>query len=376
MLQDYSVKFLKSVYHAIPDGAKPFAKTMYLKTDLRARAVATRRPVVQGHRVEFLDYEIAHLEPYEFLGPGPGEVLVDTKCTLVSTGTERAVLCGLPGVPRGIFPFPPGYSATGTVRRLGPGLKGIEMGDRVAGRLPHADRGNMSAVSLFKVPDGVSDEEACFIELGIITLQGIRRAHIAPGARVAVVGQGLIGQIANRLARLCGASWIAGVASSRNRSAGPLRDGSVDTFVALAERPSLTDLAGDVVIEAVGTPGAVLTAVECARDGGQVILLGSARGLGRNIDIHEVAQRRGITLIGAHISVLPDCDVSPGRYTYTEEGRLFFELVRTRRLHLVDLITWRARPSECNAVYEAIARGGDHHVAVMFDWRNTRGAAA
>lgn len=371
MLQDYSLRVLKSVYHALPDGAKPFARKAYGATDLRARALATRRQVVRGRRVEFVDTEIAYLEPFEFLGPGPGEVLVNTRCTLVSTGTERAVLCGLPGVPRGMFPFPPGYSATGIVQRVGAGVKGVRLGDRVAGRLPHASCGNMSSVSLFTVPDGVNDEQACFIELGIITLQGIRRARIAPGDRVAVVGQGLIGQIANRLARVCGAASVAGVASSRSRSAAALRDGSVDRFIALAERPDLRGLAADVVIEAVGTPGAVLTAIECARDGGRVILLGSARGLGRNIDLHAAAQSRGITLVGAHISVLPDRDVSPGRYTYDEEGRLFLELLRSGRLEVADLITWRAQPSECNAVYEAVARGGDHHVAVMFDWRGS-----
>jgi threonine dehydrogenase-like Zn-dependent dehydrogenase len=227
----------------------------------------------------------------------------------------------------------------------------------------------MSSISLFAVPDGVSDENASFIELGIITLQGIRRAMIQPGDRVAVVGQGLIGQVSNRLARACGAAWMCGVASSRNRVHGALRDGHLDAFVALKENPRLEDIGADIVIEAVGTPGAVLTAMNCARPGGTVVLLGSARGLGRNIDLYSAAQARRLTLIGAHISVLPDRDISPGRYTYAEEGRLFFELLRTGRLELADLITWRARPDECNAVYEVLAHGGEHHVGILFDWR-------
>jgi 2-desacetyl-2-hydroxyethyl bacteriochlorophyllide A dehydrogenase len=320
--------------------------------------------------VEFLDTEIAYLEPFEFLSPGPDEVMVKTQATLVSPGTERAMLCGLPGTPRGLFPFPPGYSAVGTVQKAGRRLHQFRPGQRVAGRLPHASFGVMSSASAFAVPAEVSDDEASFIELGIITLQGVRRASIAPGFRVAVVGQGLIGQLANRLARVCGAAHLVGIASSRQRASSALDGGWVDEFVALAENPPLGEIGADVVIEAVGSPGAVLTAMSCARDGGTVVLLGSSRGLGRNIDIFTAAQQRHITMVGAHISVLPTRDVSPGRYTYEEEGRLFLELLRTKRLAVADLITWRAKPSDCNAVYEVVARGGDHHVGIMFDWKN------
>jgi threonine dehydrogenase-like Zn-dependent dehydrogenase len=361
---------LKSIYHKLPPQAQPYVRSAYAYADLRSRAIRQRRTVYRGHRVEFLDHEIAHLEPYEFLGPGPGEVLVETRCTLVSPGTETAVLCGLPGVPRGMFPFPPGYSAVGSVSAVGAGMTNVQVGRRVAGRLSHASRGVMSKVSLFDVPDEVTDEQASFIELGIITLQGIRRAGITPGHRVAVLGQGLIGQMANRLGRLCGAAWIGGVAVSRSRAETALRGGWIDEFIALSEKPALNQIGADVVIEAVGTPGAVLTAMHCARVGGTVVLLGSARGLGRNLDIYTAAQSRQITLVGAHISVLPDRDVSPARYTYSEEGRLFLELLRTGRLDVTDLITWRAKPSECNAVYEVLARGGERHVGILFDWRN------
>jgi 2-desacetyl-2-hydroxyethyl bacteriochlorophyllide A dehydrogenase len=360
---------LKPLAKYIPEERKPAARRAYGYLELRSRAVTTRRRVVSCSRVEFLDLEIAYLEKYEFLTPDVREVLVDTRCTIVSPGTERAVLCGLPGVPRGMFPFPPGYSAVGTIRELGPGMKQYAVGQRVAGRLSHASCGIMSPVSLFPVPDEVSDEQGAFIELGIITLQGIRRAHITPGARVAVVGQGMLGQLSNRLARVCGAASVVAVASSRNRAAGALRDGWADSYIALNDKPVLSDIQADVVIEAVGTPGAVLTAMSCARDGGKVILLGSSRGIGRNIDVYNAAQARQITLVGAHISALPSQDVSPGRFTYNEEGRLFLDLLRRGRLKVDDLITWRAQPQECNAVYEVLARGGDHHTGILFDWR-------
>jgi hypothetical protein len=82
----------------------------------------------------------------------------------------------------------------------------------------------------------------------------------------------------------------------------------------------------------------------------------------------NLAQRRELTLIGAHISALPATDVSAGRWTYKDEGVLFMKLLATRRLDLRDLITWRPRPDECNKVFEVLAEGGREHVGIVFQW--------
>jgi threonine dehydrogenase-like Zn-dependent dehydrogenase len=336
---------------------------------IRVQAAAGRRRVVQGHRVEFLDFEIAHLEAYEFLGPGKGEVLVDAHCSLVSPGTERAVLCGLPGARRS-FPYVPGYSTAGIVEQLGPGVTALKTGDRVTGRVHHADRETIGANRMFKIPKGVSFEDASFIELGIIVLQGIRKAGIKPGDHVAVVGQGLIGQLANRIARLLGTTSLIAVASSRNRERSARLSGGADEYVSLSDTPErVHTVRADVVIEAVGSPQAISVAMNCARDGGRVVLLGSSRGLTRDLDMWGLAQRRNLEIVGAHISDMPETDESHQRWTYEQEGRLFLDLLANGRLRVSDLVTWRARPDECNAVYEVLAEGGRNHVGITFNWK-------
>jgi threonine dehydrogenase-like Zn-dependent dehydrogenase len=240
--------------------------------------------------------------------------------------------------------------------------------------MSHASHGVMTPSSLFKVPDGVSDEEASFIELGIICLQGVRKAAIRPGERVAVIGQGLIGQLAARLARLAGAGSIVAVASSARRMQTALHDGAADEFVSLAESPEAVDrIQADVVIEAVGSSPAITIAMTAARHGGRVVLLGSSRDLGRNLDWPKLAQQRELTLVGAHIGVLPQSDTSAGMWTYGQEGRLFMLLLGEGRLKLRDLVTWRPRPQECNRVYEVMAGGGGEHVGVVFDWSGSPG---
>lgn len=367
-MPDWLIKILLTVYTRIPPVLRPTLKELFAKSSLRVESLAKRRQIIQGKRVEFLDFEIAHLLPYELLGPGPDEVLVEAECSLISPGTERAVLCGLPGARRS-FPYVPGYSTAGKVVKKGGAVKGIEIGDRVTGRIKHASHETAVADKLFKVPSGVTAEEASFIELGIIVLQGIRKAAMKPGERVAIVGQGLIGQLSNRLARLLMPALIIAVAPSRNRERLAMLPGGADRYLSLQEDPSCVyDIGADVVIEAVGTPQANITAMHCAREGGRVVLLGSSRGLTRDLDIWSAAQKKNLTVIGAHISDMPEKDASPQRWTYEQEGKLFLELLQTGRLKVADLITWRAKPEECNAVYEVLAEGGRDHVGVTFDW--------
>lgn len=368
-MPDWLIKILLAIYTKIPLSLRPTLKDLFTKAVLRIEALAKRRQIVTGKRVEFLDFEIAHLVPFELLGPGPYEVLVEAECSVISPGTERAVLCGLPGARRG-FPYVPGYSTAGRVIKKGKAVKGVDVGDLVTGRIKHASHETVEAGKIFKVPAGVTAEEACFIELGIIVLQGIRKAAIKPGEHVVVVGQGLIGQLANRLARLLTPASLIAVAPSRNREQLALLPGGVDRYLSLNEDPACVHaIKADVVIEAVGTPQANVTAMHCAREGGRVVLLGSSRGLTRDWDLWNDAQKKHLTIIGAHISDMPENDASPLRWTYEQEGKLFLELLHAGRLRVSDLITWRAKPEECNAVYEVLAEGGRNHVGITFNWQ-------
>src|SRR5579885_2228142 len=76
--------------------------------------------------------------------PGPGEVLIKAKKTLISTGTESVCLSRLfaPGShwDRWVtYPFFPGYSMVGEVVAIGSGVENIHEGERFALRAPHKE---------------------------------------------------------------------------------------------------------------------------------------------------------------------------------------------------------------------------------------------
>jgi 2-desacetyl-2-hydroxyethyl bacteriochlorophyllide A dehydrogenase len=78
--------------------------------------------------------------------PGPGEVLLETLVSLVSTGTESFCFRGEfePGTSWAgwvKYPFYPGYSNVGRVIALGEGVTDYQVGDRVCSLLGHVQHG-------------------------------------------------------------------------------------------------------------------------------------------------------------------------------------------------------------------------------------------
>jgi polar amino acid transport system substrate-binding protein len=96
-----------------------------------------------------------------------------------------------------------GYASAGEVIAVGDGVKEFKVGDRVAcagqGYASHAEVVFVPKNLCVKIPADVSEENAAFATLGAIALQGIRQANLLPGDKVAVVGLGLLGQLAVRL---------------------------------------------------------------------------------------------------------------------------------------------------------------------------------
>jgi 2-desacetyl-2-hydroxyethyl bacteriochlorophyllide A dehydrogenase len=357
---------LRAVYDRVPGDVQPKLRRSYRWARIRAEAARTRMHVHPSDRVVFQDFDIAQLEAQEILGPAAGDVLVETCFSAISPGTETSILCGWPGTPRR-FPYVPGYSAAGTVAAVGASVRGFAPGDRVAGGLRHASRDSVAAHTLVKVPAAVSLHDASFAVLGVISLQGVRKAKIQPGERVAVVGQGLVGQLARRLAAVSHPSAIIAIGASRAREALARADGH--EFVALSEGDACDTIEADVVFEAAGTADAITTSLRCAAPGGRVVILGSGRTLDRSAAWVRLVQERNLSVIGAHLTTVADREASAARFTFQQEAALFLDLIRRGKLRVDDFVTWRVRPDECNAVYEQLASGKSKHVGIVFAWR-------
>ena len=193
---------------------------------------------VSGGPVEVLDVPRPSI--------GPTEVLVRTVASVISPGTERAVTAlarssllakararpdlvrqvvtqgpgrghlrhGADGPEPAASDVPLGYSAAGLVIEVGAAVNGLATGQLVAtggaGQANHAEFQAVPGLLCAVVPDGVPPEDAAFTTLASIALHGLRLSEVGPGAKVVVLGLGLIGQLAARLAMASGCD-VAGI---------------------------------------------------------------------------------------------------------------------------------------------------------------------
>ena len=165
---------------------------------------------------------------------GRDQVLIRSRATLISAGTERMLLdfgkAGWiekartqPDKVRMVIdkvrtdgfaatlesvnakldqPITLGYCNAGVV--LEPGTVGFAPADRVVSNGPHAEIVRASKNLCARVPSGVSDDAAAFTVVGAIALEGIRLAQPTLGECFAVTGLGLIGLVAVQILRAHG----------------------------------------------------------------------------------------------------------------------------------------------------------------------------
>jgi predicted dehydrogenase/NADPH:quinone reductase-like Zn-dependent oxidoreductase len=105
--------------------------------------------------------------------------------------------------------IPLGYSCAGSVLEVGARLGDyFSSGDRVAcagaGQANHAEVIAVPRNLVARVPEVVSLEDAAFVTVGAIALQGVRIADVRLGEACVVIGLGLVGQLTVQLLKAAG----------------------------------------------------------------------------------------------------------------------------------------------------------------------------
>jgi L-iditol 2-dehydrogenase len=128
-----------------------------------------------------------------------------------------------------------------------------------------------------RIPDGVSFEQASFIEPVNTCLKGIETLRLVPGETVLVIGQGPIGIILSVLARRCGVRVITSDLFPQRhtiaKTFGLSENIDAATSDTVATTKHLSEGRGaDAVILAVAGNSLIRPALEATRPGGRVLL--------------------------------------------------------------------------------------------------------
>ena len=303
--------------------------------------------------------------------PGPEEVLVETRCSLVSTGTELALLTG--AYQRGTFPFVPGYSNVGRVVALGDEVDTELLGTRVATPTAHAAYVTARREQCRPIPDGVPDEDAAFFRLAEIAMNGVRVGDVEWGERVVVFGLGLLGHLVVRICHLAGARPVVGVELAPERLAGLPDlpgvigvDANEDDWVDQVADATDDDMA-DVVVETTGNADALSEEARLLRKKGRLVVLGSPRDETR-FDFYRNSHLPGIAIVGAHVTTHPPVETPENPWTEVRNGELFLDYLADGRIDVESLVSHRGPYTDAPGRYGMLVDDRTRAIGVVFDW--------
>src|ERR1039458_7914909 len=205
---------------------------------------------MKAKRLVFTRRQTVALEEFDPGEPGDDEVLVSTRYSLMSTGTENIVFNRLfaPDThwDRWVkYPFYPGYTSVGVVAEAGSGVASLRRGDRVAFRIGHRSHHVAKASECYPIPDAVPFPEAAWFSLAKIAFHGARAARYTLGDSVLVIGAGPIGQMSIRWAHAAGLRSILVVDSVPDRMPLARAGGATEAIVSPVGRAREAVLAGN-----------------------------------------------------------------------------------------------------------------------------------
>lgn len=249
--------------------------------------------------------------------PEMDEIVAKVDTTFIC-GTDPHIIAGdFPGFWPTAFPFIPGHEWSGTIVETGrrAASLGWQEGDRICGishcgcgycvmclrgrynlclNYGNVQRGHRqyghytqgayaqymcsSVKSIFRVPEELSLEEAACVDPLSIALYTVKRARLAPGDDLLIIGTGPQGLMAILCAKALGAARIFAAGSgarlmkAASLGAIPLdyRDG--DTVEAIRKQTSGRGV--PAVLECAGTSRSIRDACLCASRGGVVSVIG------------------------------------------------------------------------------------------------------
>ena len=345
---------------------------------------------------------------------GAGELLIATRVSLISSGTERQLMqlaksslvgkaAARPDLVRRVLvnvrkeglkptiekvfakldtPIPLGYSLVGEVRAIGRDVAGYAPGDRVAcagaGLANHAEYNAVPKNLCVRVPQGVDDEDASFVTLGAIALQGVRQAAPTLGETVVVMGLGLIGLLTVQILKANGCRVVGFDPNAARAKLAEQLGADIAVSGALAEvtLARTSGVGADAVIVTASSKSSepINQAAEISRMKGRIVVVGL---VGMTID-REPFYKRELEL-KLSMSYGPgrgdpayefaghDYPLSYVRWTEQRNMDAFLGLIEDGRVTPKAYVTHRFAIAEAEKAYELMEKG-EPHLAMLLNY--------
>lgn len=282
---------------------------------------------------------------------------------------------------------PLGYSCAGEVIAVADDVMEFKVGDKVAcagaGYANHAEVVNVPVNLCVKLNADADLSQACYNTLGAIALQGVRQADMRLGETCAVIGLGLIGQLACLELQASGVNVVgidisesvveiagkhcADLALTRNM---PNIEEQINDYTKGMGVDCVIIAAATQSMDPINFAGAI-----CKKKGSVVVLGAVPTGFDREPYYYK-----------KELEVKMSCSYGPGRYdlNYEEKGQdypaayvrwtekrnmeAFQALVHSRKIDLAYLTTHRFRFEEAPKAYDIVVKHAEPFLGIVLEY--------
>ena len=210
--------------------------------------------------------------------PGPGQVQVEgAACGICSWDIQTFKAGG-----DSASAAPPGHEGVGYVARLGPGVTGFEVGQRVCGG-GFAQLRNLPVDRVYRIPESDLDDPYWIVEPVSCAVTGMDHCRLRAGERLALVGCGFMGLLMLQGLAGAGADQIIALDVDDRRLDLALQMGATEAHNVDAPgfgdvRRDLGSRGIDTVIDSSGSQSGLDLAADIVRRAGRINLFGWIKG--------------------------------------------------------------------------------------------------
>ena len=318
--------------------------------------------------------------------PGEEEILVKTKFSAISAGTELLIFHGrfpsnlpvdsaIPSLARPFgYPLAYGYASVGQVVEIGPSVKTDVLGRSVFCFHPHESHFTIRWNEMILLPDDIDSVDAVLLAAMETAVNFLMDGRPVIGEIVVIFGLGIIGLLTTALlSQIPLGSLIvldpfplrrefAQMAGARNVSDPDMPDGPVQERVKL--QTTAEKGGADLIYELSGNPAALNQALDIAGTGSRIVI-GSWYGTKKaELDLGGRFHRNRIRLISSQVSTL----ASQFSDRWTKRRRLAVALDMIRRVRPGRFVTHRFDVRQTAKAFDILDKKPQEAVQVILTY--------
>ncbi|MEJ2282065.1 MAG: zinc-binding alcohol dehydrogenase [Desulfobacterales bacterium] len=320
--------------------------------------------------------------------PAATEVLIQTRFSAVSHGTEMLIYRGLfpadtiadetiPELRRPLsYPMKYGYAVVGDVIEAGSGVSRDLIGQAVFCLHPHESCFTADADTIIPVPVDIDPLDALFLANMETAVNLLMDGRPAIGENVAVFGQGVVGLLTTALLAQFPLAVLltldpfklrreASRRSGAHQALDPTLTGVEAQISALFESDESKGLA-DLSFEVSGNPEALNRAIAVTGFNGRIVIGSWYGSKPAALDLGSRFHRRRLRLISSQVSTLtPDL---ASRWSHGRRFKVAWDMIR--RIRPAGFITQRMPFQEARKAYELIDKDPAATIQVILEYEN------